>query len=151
MDGNGVWRFPEGSGRQGRMERYCCNVIYGAPTTSRVKGLRWDEMRWNWFLIYFFLCFLFIRVAIGQGKVREIWFFVQGQVKVREFCKLVREILNTKEVGKSQVIFAQKYLGCSRYFVHFKCMKKLIFFLAHFAHWILLKMLVLETLCPKRL
>ena len=32
--GNGVWRFPEGSGRQGRMERYCCNVICGAPTTS---------------------------------------------------------------------------------------------------------------------
>ena len=22
MDGNGVWRFPEGSGRQGKMERY---------------------------------------------------------------------------------------------------------------------------------
>ena len=36
----GVWRFPEGSGRQGRVERYCCNVICGAPTTSEVKGLR---------------------------------------------------------------------------------------------------------------
>ena len=43
MDGNGVWRFPEGSGRQGRMERYCCSVICGAPMTSKVKGLRWDE------------------------------------------------------------------------------------------------------------
>ena len=42
MDGNGVSRFPEGSGRQGRMERYCFNVICGAPTTSNVKGLR-DE------------------------------------------------------------------------------------------------------------
>ena len=42
MDGNGVWRFPEGSGRQGKMERYCCNVICGSPTTSKVKGLR-DE------------------------------------------------------------------------------------------------------------
>ena len=42
MDGNGVWRFPEGSGRQGRMERYCCNVIGGAPTTSKIKGLRWE-------------------------------------------------------------------------------------------------------------
>ena len=31
-----------GSGIQGRMERYCCNVICGAPTTSEVKGLR-DE------------------------------------------------------------------------------------------------------------
>ena len=40
---NGVWRFPEGSGRQGRVERYCCNVICGAPTTSEVKGLRWDD------------------------------------------------------------------------------------------------------------
>ena len=24
----------------GRAERYCCNVICGAPTTSEVKGLR---------------------------------------------------------------------------------------------------------------
>ena len=40
MDGNGVWRFPEGSGRQGRRERYCCKVICGAPTTSKVMGLR---------------------------------------------------------------------------------------------------------------
>ena len=43
MDGNGVWKFPEGSGRQGREERYCCNVICDAPTTSEVKGLRWEE------------------------------------------------------------------------------------------------------------
>ena len=40
---NGVWRFPEGSGRQWRMKRYRCNIICGAPTTSEVKGLRW----WN--------------------------------------------------------------------------------------------------------
>ena len=33
-------RFPEGSGRQGRVERYCCNVFCDAPTTSEVKGLR---------------------------------------------------------------------------------------------------------------
>ena len=44
MDGKGVLRFPEGSGRQGRVERYWCNVIRGAPTTSEIKGLR-DEMR----------------------------------------------------------------------------------------------------------
>ena len=35
-----VWRFPEGSGKQERVERYCCNIIRGAPTTSNVKGLR---------------------------------------------------------------------------------------------------------------
>ena len=40
--GMGVWRFPEGSRRQRRLERYCCNVICGAPMTSKVKGLRWD-------------------------------------------------------------------------------------------------------------
>ena len=34
-------------------------------------------------------------MATGQGKVGEIWFFF----KVREFCKLVREILNTNQVG----------------------------------------------------
>ena len=39
---NHTWRFPEGSGRQGSVERYCCNVICGA---SEVKGLRWDEMK----------------------------------------------------------------------------------------------------------
>ena len=30
----GVLTFPEGSGRMGRVERYCCNVICAAPTTS---------------------------------------------------------------------------------------------------------------------
>ena len=62
--------------------------------------------------------------------------------KVREFCTLVREILNTKEVREklgSFIILAQKYLGCSRYFVHFKWMK-MIFFLTRFARSILLKM-----------
>ena len=43
MDGNGVWRFPEGSGRKGKVERYCCNVICGSPTTAEVKGLSRDE------------------------------------------------------------------------------------------------------------
>ena len=40
---NWVWRFLEGSGRQGKVERYCYNVICGAPTTIKVKELRWDE------------------------------------------------------------------------------------------------------------
>ena len=54
MDWNGVWRFPEGSGRQGRVERYCCNIICGAPTTSEVKGPRWDEIDqviWKCYLV----------------------------------------------------------------------------------------------------
>ena len=61
-------------------------------------------------------------MPIGQGKVREILFFASGQGKVREFCKLVKEILNIKKVMvKRQGIsyFRLKQLGCSRYFVHF--------------------------------
>ena len=42
MDRHEVWRFPEGSGRNGRVERYRCNVICGSPMTTEVKGLR-DE------------------------------------------------------------------------------------------------------------
>ena len=32
-------RFPPG-----HVEKYCCNIICGALKTSKVKGLRWDEM-----------------------------------------------------------------------------------------------------------
>ena len=39
MDGNGVWRFPGGSGRQGRMERYCLvPVVYPASLKTIVDG-----------------------------------------------------------------------------------------------------------------
>ena len=40
VERNSVWRFSEGSRRQEKMERYCCNVIYGARPTVKVKGLR---------------------------------------------------------------------------------------------------------------
>ena len=33
-----------------------------------------------------------------SGKSQGILIFLQGQGKVREFCKLVREFLNTKKV-----------------------------------------------------
>ena len=39
-DRNGVWRFHEGSGRQGKVERYCCIIICGAPTIAEDKELR---------------------------------------------------------------------------------------------------------------
>ena len=39
MDRNGIWRFPEGSRRQVKVERYCWNVIFGAQMTVKVKGL----------------------------------------------------------------------------------------------------------------
>ena len=37
IDRNRVWRFPEGSGRQGRVERYCCSVICDATTTEMMR------------------------------------------------------------------------------------------------------------------
>ena len=39
MGRNEVWTFPEGSRRQGKVQRYCCNAICGALTTVKVKGL----------------------------------------------------------------------------------------------------------------
>ena len=63
--------------------------------------------------------------------------FLQGQGKVREFCKLAREILNTKKVREksgNSIILAQN-MCCSRYFDYLKCEKKVfIFSLARFAH-----------------
>ena len=50
-DRNGLWRFSEGSGRQWGVERYCCNVICGAPTTSEVQGLRRDEIYQTWLCV----------------------------------------------------------------------------------------------------
>ena len=44
-DRNGVWRFPEGSGRQGKVERYCCNLTCGPSLRD------WDEMRGYIFII----------------------------------------------------------------------------------------------------
>ena len=46
-----------------------------------------------------------IRVATSQGNL----IFLQGQGKVREFCKLVREILNTKKVREFHN-FGPKYV-----------------------------------------
>ena len=44
-----LW-FSRGIGRQGKVERYCCNIIRGAPTTAKVtcKGLRWNKLYVVW-------------------------------------------------------------------------------------------------------
>ena len=39
MDRHGVGQVPEGSGKQGKMEKTGCKIICGAPTTLAVKGL----------------------------------------------------------------------------------------------------------------
>ena len=44
MDSYGVLGYSVGSGTQGKVERYCCNIILGAPTTVGVQGMRGDEM-----------------------------------------------------------------------------------------------------------
>ena len=38
MDRPGGCQVQEGSGEQGKMEETVCEVIFGAPTTSAVKG-----------------------------------------------------------------------------------------------------------------
>ena len=38
MDRPGVLQVPEGNGKQGEMEKTCCEIICGAPTTLAVKG-----------------------------------------------------------------------------------------------------------------
>ena len=56
------------------------------------------------------------RVAIGQGKVREILFFFKVGEKLRELCKMVKEILNTKKVMEKSwnfPIFIQNCLAVS--------------------------------------
>ena len=51
----------------------------------------------------------YIRVPTRQGKVREISFFLQGQGKVREFCKMVKEIRKSSKVreksGNFKIMF----------------------------------------------
>ena len=40
MDRNGVLRFPEGCGRPGIAERYCCNVIAGTSMSRKCYHMR---------------------------------------------------------------------------------------------------------------
>ena len=65
-------------------------------------------------------------MATGQGKVREILFFFKVRGKVREFCKLVREILNIKKdmekSGNFTILVVAGILSI------FKCLKMLIVF-----------------------
>ena len=83
------------------------------------------------FLSLYFFIFLSLqfsdidRVATGQGNL----IFLQGQGKVRKFCKLVREILNTKKVREKSenfIILAQN-MCCSRYFDYLKGEKSVDF------------------------
>ena len=45
MGGNWVRRFHEGSGRHEKVENYCYNVIYGARTSVKAYGLRYERER----------------------------------------------------------------------------------------------------------
>ena len=94
-----------------------------------------------------------------SGKSQGNLIFLQGQRKVREFCKLVREILDTKKVREKSgnfIILAQNMCS-SRYFDYLKCgksvdfLKVLIFSLACFAHSKLWKLVNFRTVCAKKL
>ena len=62
---NGFWRFPEDSGRQGTVERYCYNIIRCVPTTVNIKGVSWSFccMHRNKTKGLFFLSSAFIFIA----------------------------------------------------------------------------------------
>ena len=57
-----------------------------------------------------------IQGAHWSGKS---YFFFQGQGKDREFCEMIREILNTEKVREIPN-FGPNLLGCGRYFIHFE-------------------------------
>ena len=64
-----------------------------------------------------------------SGKSQGNLTFLQGQGKVREFCKLVREISNTKKIRETSenFIILAKNMCCSRYFDYLKCEKSVNF------------------------
>ena len=67
-----------------------------------------------------------------SGKSQGNLIFLQGQGNVREFCKLVREILNTKKVWEksgNSIIWAKNIWVVADILSIFKCLKMLIFFL----------------------
>ena len=55
--------IPWGQRKKGRVDKYCCHVTCGAPTTSEVKGLRRDEMYINDMLRG--TCFMAVCFQIG--------------------------------------------------------------------------------------
>ena len=55
--------------------------------------------------------------------VREILVFFKVGGKVREFCKMVKEILcyyQESQKSGNFVILVQKMFGCGRYIIHFE-------------------------------
>ena len=58
-------------------------------------------------------------IQIQGAHTGKSYFFFQGQGKVREFCEMIREILNTKKV-RDIPNFGPNLLGCGRYFIHFE-------------------------------
>ena len=76
--------------------------------------------------------------------------FLQGQGKVRKFCKFVREILNIKKVREKSgnfIIWAKNIWVVVGILSIFKCLKMLIFFLTRS----IMKVYndLLENVCPR--
>ena len=91
-------------------------------------------------------------------KSQGNFIFLQGQGIVREFCKMVREILNTKKrQGKVWEFpnFGPKLFGSGRYFIRLERLKPcnfFFFFLLASLTWQYKELLfILENVCPKTL
>ena len=89
-----------------------------------------------------------------SGKSQGNLIFLQGQGKVREFCKLVRIILNIKKVREksgNSITCTKNIWVVAGILSIFKCLKMLIYFLARFARSMLLKVYkeFLVHVCPR--
>ena len=82
-----------------------------------------------------------------SGKSQGNLIFLQGQGKVREFCKLVREILNTKKVREKSGNFVILAKICVITGI-LTTWKLLIFSLARSKLW---KLVYFRTFCAKKL
>ena len=61
MDRPGIRQVPEGSRKQGKMEKTGCKIIYGAPTTFAVKGL----------MMIMTMMMMMIMMMMNNGRYRE--------------------------------------------------------------------------------
>ena len=109
--------YPEGSGRQGKVEGYCCNVICGAPTAAKVKGLRWDEIRHiNKNFILFITIFLYYQYKIhvyvfGLLKLGCVsfyayilstaWLFIHAEIRTKRNTNIKNSLIRICDMVKN--------------------------------------------------
>ena len=106
-----------------------CNFVIFSPIFMKCPPKCSTEWEIGKYSLHFGNFFFISQGDHWSGTSQGNFIFLHGQGKVREFCKLVREILNTKRVREKSgnvVIFSQN-MCCSWYFDNFKCEKSFFF------------------------